>query len=105
MIFVLSGTAQARSDLIERCLHDARALQYEPDARIDAVVDVPAIEVHRADRQQGDVPLPPGIRPSDLLVTLPPPRGANSETLRRIPCLSGVYVRPGAHDAIVGVTR
>lgn len=105
VIFVLSSTAQARAELIERCLREARTLQYEPDVRIDAVVDLSAIEVRRADRLHADLPLPPGIRASDLLVTLPPPRGASPESLRRIPCLSGVYVRPGAHDAIVGVMR
>jgi hypothetical protein len=105
VIFVLSSTAQARAELIERCLREARTLQYEPDVRLEAVVDLSAIEVRRADRQQGDVPLAPGIRASDLLVTLPPPRGASPESLRRIPCLSGVYVRPGAHGSIVGLTR
>jgi hypothetical protein len=105
VVFVLSGTAQARSELIERCLRDTGALQYEPDLRVESVVDLGAIEVRRADRQHADVPLPPGIRPSDLVVTLPPPQGASAESLRRMPCLSGVYVRPGAHGAIVGVTR
>jgi hypothetical protein len=105
VIFVVSSTAQPRAELIERCLHEARALQYEPDVRIEAVVDASAIEVRRADRQHGDVPLPPGIRASDLLVTLPPPRAASPESLRRIPCLSGVFVRPGAHGSIVGVMR
>jgi hypothetical protein len=105
VIFVLSSTAQPRAELVERCLREARTLQYEPDVRLEAVVDLSAIEVRRADRQQSEVPLPPGIRASDLLVTLPPPRAASPETLRHIPCLSGVYVRPGAHGSIVGVTR
>src|SRR5262249_45106239 len=83
VVFVMSATAQTRSDLIERCLHEARALQYEPGLRIEAVVDLSAIEVRRADRQRADVPLTPGIRPSDLLVSLPPPQGASSESLRR----------------------
>jgi hypothetical protein len=105
VIFVVSSSAQARSELIERCLREARTLQYEPDVRIEAVVDLSAIEVRRADRQHTDLPLPPGIRASDLAVTLPPPRAASPESLRRIPCLSGVYVRPGAHGSIVGVMR
>jgi hypothetical protein len=104
VLLVLTGNTQARAELIERCVREARALQYEPDARVDAIVELSAIEVRRAGLA-GDATLPPAIRASDLLVTLPAPRGANAETLHHIPCLTALYVRPGTRSTIVGITR
>jgi len=104
VVFGLEGTGRPRAELVERCMEETRALAYEPHHRTDRVVDVNAIEVRRADHYHNQVPLPPGIRPDDLLVTLPP-RQLEPETRPRVPCLSSVYVRVGRQTHIVGLTR
>jgi hypothetical protein len=48
--------------------------------------------------------MPPGVRASDLLVTLPP-RSAGTDARPRIPCVTAVYVRAGDQVAIVGLMR
>jgi hypothetical protein len=102
---IVSGTIVARGELIERCVHEADALQYEPAARADAVVDVSTVEVRRAYDRLATRTLAPGIVAGDLLVTLPTARIPNARLLRRVACLSDVYVRPGTHSEIVGVAR
>jgi hypothetical protein len=104
VVFGLEAVGRRRAELVDRCIEETRSLAYEPDLRPEQVVDVRAIEVQRADRFHAQVPLPPGLRPSDLLVTLPP-RSNGTEARSRVPCVTAVYVRAGERTAIVGLTR
>jgi hypothetical protein len=100
----MEGVGRPRAELVDRCIEEARALAYEPNLRPEHLIDVQAIEVQRADRFHSQVPLPPGVDPGDLLVTLPP-RSGGSDARPRIPCVTAVYVRAGDRVAIVGLTR
>ena len=104
VVFGLEAIGRPRAELVDRCIEETRSLAYEPDLSPEQVVDVRAIEVQRADRFHAQVPLPPGLRPSDLLVTLPP-RNTGTEARSRVPCVTAVYVRAGERSAIVGLTR
>jgi hypothetical protein len=104
VVFGLEAIGRPRAELVDRCIEETRSLAYEPDLTPEQVVDVRAIEVHRADRFHAQVPLPPGLRSSDLLVTLPP-RNTGTEARSRVPCVTAVYVRAGEQSAIVGLTR
>ena len=104
VVLVLSASMQARAEVIEDCLHDARALRYEPELHAQLLSELADLEVRSAARHHAGLPLPPGLLASDLVVLLPPPPSA-SEGLRRVPCLSGTYVRPGARASVVGLTR
>ena len=100
----LEGVGRPRAELVDRCIEESRALAYEPSLRPEQLIDVQAIEVQRADRFHSQLPMPPGVRASDLLVTLPP-RSTGTDARPRIPCVTAVYVRPGDHVSIVGLTR
>lgn len=104
VVYGMEGVGRPRAELVDRCIEETRALAYEPSLRPEHVVDVQAIEVQRADRFHTQIPLPPGVRPGDLLVTLPP-RDTGTDQRPRIPCVTAVYVRPGEHGAIVALTR
>lgn len=102
VVLALDGTQKPRDELIERCLKDARALTYAGDHDPAAIIDVRAMRVGRA----GDVqtaPLPAGIDPADLTVTLP--ARDRGESPRPLPCMTTLYVRTGQRDRIVGLAR
>jgi hypothetical protein len=100
----MEGVGRPRAELVDRCIEESRALAYEPSLRPEHLIDVQAIEVQRADRFHTQVPMPPGVRESDLLVSLPP-RSAGTDARPRIPCVTAVYVRTGDQVAIVGLMR
>jgi hypothetical protein len=100
----MEGVGRPRAELVDRCIDEARALAYEPSLRPEHLIDVQAIEVQRADRFHTQVPMPPGVHASDLLVTLPP-RSAGTDARPRIPCVTAVYVRAGDRASIVGLAR
>jgi hypothetical protein len=104
VVYGMEGVGRPRAEIVDRCIEETRALAYEPGLRPEHVVDVNAIEVQRADRFHTQVPLPPGVRRSDLLVTLPL-RNAGTDHRPRIPCVTAVYVRPGEGSAIVALSR
>ena len=104
VVFGMEGFGRPRAELVDRCVEETRALAFEPDLRPDSVVDVNAIEVRTAEQFHERVALPPGIKPSDLLVTLPP-RNLGQGPRSRIACVGTVYVRVGARTEIVGMLR
>jgi hypothetical protein len=93
-----------RADLVERCVRETRSLTHAPEVPLERVIDLDAIEVRRAGTGDLRVPLPPGIQPSDLIVSLPPHIAAPGNPLR-VPCLGSVYVRVGEPTRIVGLMR
>jgi hypothetical protein len=104
VVFGMEGFGRPRGELVDRCIEETRPLSYEPDLRPADVVDVAAIEVRRAEHLQERAALPPGIRPGDLLVTLPP-RNTGTRARARLACAGAVYVRLGARAQVVGVAR
>jgi hypothetical protein len=104
LVHALEGSQRARTEWIERCVKDARALAYGIVPEAEALVDLDAIVVRTAALHHKDVPLPGGLEPSDLVVTLPP-RSLSRDGTRSLQCLTGIYVRPGPSPRIVGVMR
>lgn len=103
IVHAVDGRQVARDAEVERCLGGADPLSYEADLNVDDVIQVRAVEVEPARDYHDELPIPVGIEPSDLVVTLPPRRGSLSQ--RRIPCLARIYVRTGAKAQIVALTR
>jgi hypothetical protein len=103
VVHAVDGRQVTRADEVERCMGGADVLSYEPDLVVDDVIDVRAVEVERAGDYHAEMPIPVGIEPSDLVVTLPARRG--SATHQRIPCLARIYVRTGSKPQIVALTR
>lgn len=106
VVFGMEGFGRPRTEIVDRCLDETRSLAYEPDLRPEDVVDMSAIEVRPAAQAHERSALPPGIEPSDLLVTLPPrDHGTGSRTRSRIACIGSLYVRVGTRAQIVGMLR
>jgi hypothetical protein len=104
VVYVVEGVERPSAELIGHCLQEARSLAYEPGLHLSSVVSPKAIAVRRADAYHARLPMPSGISPNDWVVTLPPPSSGN-ETIRRVPCLRTLYVRPGPRSLIIGVVR
>ena len=104
VVYGLEGVGRPRAEVAERCVEETRALAYEPGMRAEDLIDFTAIEVQRVELFHTQTPLPPGVRGSDLLVTLPL-HDAGTEHRPRIPCATAVYVRPGEQSAIVALSR
>ena len=96
--------ARPRSELVERCIVEARALRYGADTSPESVVDVDAIEVRRVASEDPQLARPPGILTSDLIVTLPP-HVVGTGIPARVPCLHSLYVRIGDPTRVVGLIR
>jgi hypothetical protein len=104
VVFGMEALGRPRAELVDRCIEETRSLAYGPGLTPEQIVDVRAIEVQRADRFHAQVPLPPGLQASDLLVTLPA-RNGGTDARSRVPCVTAVYVRAGERGAIVGLAR
>lgn len=99
------GGAQPRAPLVQRILVYARRSTLPPDATVEELVELSALEIHRAARYWAGRDMPEQVRATDLVVEVPI-RDAGRVPLRTMlgwHLRGHLVVRPGRDPRIVAL--
>lgn len=102
VVVVMKADVQSSKEVAERCLAGARNLSFEPGLTARDLAEPDELQVELAEVFHADSTLPSGVDARDLAVSVS--RSARRGP-RNLPCLARLYVRPGPHPRVVGISR